>query len=130
LSGVELREADEAHAEGLVVDELRRRRWKESEFGERRKGDEEKVEIAARLRRETTMTLKWIAKRLNMGTWTHVSNCLVRKRKQNEKCQQLWGKFFSTTFLFSRKRGIGRVAVGLRGRFENSVRHGFHRSGV
>ena len=80
--GVELREADEVHAERLVVDELRRRRWKESELGERRKGDQEKIQIAERLRRETTMTLRWIAKRLNMGTWTHVSNCLVRKRKK------------------------------------------------
>jgi hypothetical protein len=33
------------------------------------------------------MSLKWIVKRLRMGVWTHVSNCLVRKRKQNEKCE-------------------------------------------
>ena len=29
---------------------------------------------ARRLRRETTMTLKWIAQRLQMGSWTYVSN--------------------------------------------------------
>ena len=52
-----------------------------------RKADLEKVEMAWRWRRETTMTLKWMAKRLKMGVWTHVSNCLVQKRKQNEKCQ-------------------------------------------
>jgi len=34
------------------------------------------VRIARRLRQETTMTLAWIAQRLNMGVWTHVSNLL------------------------------------------------------
>ena len=33
-------------------------------LGCRRKGDPEKVEIASRLRAQTTMTLKWIARRL------------------------------------------------------------------
>ena len=32
--------------------------------------DPQKVRIAARLRRETTMTLEWIAKRLFMGSPT------------------------------------------------------------
>lgn len=41
-----------------------------------RKGDQRKIRIAKRLRAETTMTLKWIAQRLNMGTWTHVANRL------------------------------------------------------
>lgn len=85
--GSELREADEEHAEGLVRQELRRRGWKEAELAERRKGDPEKVQIAWRLRQETTMTLKWIARRLQMGTWTNVSNRLVEKRKQEEKCK-------------------------------------------
>jgi hypothetical protein len=40
----------------------------------RRKGDPKKVQIATRLRKETTVTLKWIAQRLHMGAWTHVSN--------------------------------------------------------
>jgi hypothetical protein len=40
----------------------------EAELKTRRKGDKNKVQIAARLRRETTMTLKWIAQRLAMGT--------------------------------------------------------------
>ncbi len=80
--GAELREADEAHAEGLVREELSRRGWKGTELGRRRKGDPEKVEIAWRLRQETTMSLKWIARRLQMGTWTHVSNCLTHKRRK------------------------------------------------
>jgi len=47
----------------------------------RRKSDPEKVKIALRLRRESIMTLKWIAQRLQMGSWTNVSNCLANKSK-------------------------------------------------
>jgi hypothetical protein len=85
LCGPELQEADQAHAEGLVQRELRRRGWKEADLDRRRKGDPGKVAMAWRLRHETTMSLKWIARRLKMGTWTYVSNCLVQQR--TEKCQ-------------------------------------------
>jgi hypothetical protein len=40
------------------------------------------VRLAARLRNETTMSLKWIAQHLAMGSWTHVSNLLGAKRKR------------------------------------------------
>ena len=43
--------------------------------------DPEKVKIALRLRWESIMTLKWIAQRLQMGSWTNVSNCLATKSK-------------------------------------------------
>jgi hypothetical protein len=46
------------------------------------KGEQVKVELAQRLRRETAMSLKWIARRLQMGTWTYVFNLLHEKRKQ------------------------------------------------
>jgi len=85
--GPELREAEQAHAERVLAEELSRRGWAEAELSRRRKGDPEKVQIASRLRAHTTMTLKWIARRLNMGAWTYVSNCLVQKRRQDEKCQ-------------------------------------------
>ena len=85
--GPELREADALHAEKLLRRELGRRRWTEADLERRRKGDAGKVELVWRLRQETTMTLKWIARRLNMGTWTHVSNCLVQRRKENAKCK-------------------------------------------
>ena len=38
--------------------------------------------LAARIRKDTTMSLKWIAHHLEMGTWTHLSNLLGAKRKQ------------------------------------------------
>jgi len=85
--GAELREADTLHAERVLRQELQSRSWTEAELPRRRKGDREKVEIAWQLRCRTTMTLKWIAQRLKMGAWTHVSNCLVQKRKEHEKCQ-------------------------------------------
>jgi hypothetical protein len=59
-----------------VREELAKLGWTEAELGRRRKGDAGKVRIARRLRRETTMTLAWIAARLQMGVWTHVSNLL------------------------------------------------------
>ena len=86
--GPELRESEMVHAEKLVRSELRERGWKEATLIERRKGDPEKVKIAARLRKETTMTLKWVAQRLRMGTWTYVSNCLSEGRnKKHKKCK-------------------------------------------
>ena len=87
--GLELRQSDTVHAQSVVQAELRRRGWTEEELKRRRKGDAEKVAIAWRLRQETTMTLKWIAQRLKMGAWTHVSNCLAAKRKADVKCQKV-----------------------------------------
>jgi hypothetical protein len=63
-------------ADRLIAAELKRLRWKEKDLPQHRKGDPVKVQIALRLRRETTMTLEWIANRLNMGTKTHVSHLL------------------------------------------------------
>lgn len=82
--GPELREADLVHAERLLREQLRQRGWTQAELRSRRKGDPEKVQMASQLRAQTTMTLKWIAQRLNMGAWTHVSNCLVQKRKREK----------------------------------------------
>ena len=36
-----------------------------------------KVRLARRVRAETSVTLKWIAAELHMGTWTHVANRLT-----------------------------------------------------
>ena len=47
----------------------------------RAKGDSVKLRIAARLRRETTMTLKWISQRLAMGAWTHLNKRLYEPRR-------------------------------------------------
>ena len=48
------------------------------ELAKRRKGEPAKVALARRLRAETTMTLKWNAGELQMGSWTYVSNLLAQ----------------------------------------------------
>jgi REP element-mobilizing transposase RayT len=74
--GAERQESGEVKAEWLVREELAKLGWAEADLAQRRKGDPGKVRIARRLRQETTMTLAWIAQRLRMGVWTHVSNLL------------------------------------------------------
>jgi hypothetical protein len=83
-NGEEVRESAEAKARGLVEAELRRRGWGEVALRERAKGDQGKVAMAVRLRRETTMTLKWVAERLAMGSWSNVSNLLAVARKKGQ----------------------------------------------
>lgn len=61
-------EAAAAKAEGIVGEELKRRGWVEEDLEQRPKGDWDKLEIAARLRRETTLTIKAIAARVGLGS--------------------------------------------------------------
>jgi len=83
--GEERRETDEQRAERIVREELKRRGWKEPELGLRPKGDKVKIMVAKRLREETTMTLKWIAMRLQMGSWTYVFNLLAANRNRGQR---------------------------------------------
>lgn len=62
------REVAQAKAERIVAEELHRRGWAEEELARRSKSDTDKLEIAARLRRETTMSIKSIAARIQLGT--------------------------------------------------------------
>lgn len=77
--GEERWESAVAHAEGVVTEELQQLRWEPGELERRRKGDSEKVRIARRLRAETTMSRKWIAERLCMGSTSMVAHCLRQK---------------------------------------------------
>ena len=79
--GAERQETAEAQAEGIVTEELKRRRWREEDLGRRAKGYAVKVALAARLRAETVMTVKWIAERLQMGSPGYVNLLLYRRRK-------------------------------------------------
>jgi REP element-mobilizing transposase RayT len=74
-------EALEARAEAVVVEALRRCGWKESDLNHRAKGASQKVEIAAQLRAQTEVTVKWIAQRLKMGTPGHVNHLLHQRRR-------------------------------------------------
>ena len=66
-AGSELAKSEEQHALRIVEQELWRRRWTREQLTRWRKGDKRKVRIALRRRRETTMTLKWMAEPLAMG---------------------------------------------------------------
>ena len=75
----ELRQGSaEAKAERIVKEELKRRGWAEAELKRRRKNDMEKLEIGARLRRETTLTIKAIAARVQLGTSRSANSNLHR----------------------------------------------------
>ncbi len=78
--GEELEESAAQKAERLLDQMLRKARWREADLAERRKGDEVKVQIAARLRTQTTMSWKWIAQRLRMGHWRSAANAVRSAR--------------------------------------------------
>jgi REP element-mobilizing transposase RayT len=83
--GEERRETNVQRAERIVSEELKRQGWKDAQLGLRRKRDKVKIAVAKRLRKETTMTLKWIAERLQMGSWTYVSNLLASERTHKKR---------------------------------------------
>jgi hypothetical protein len=78
--GQEKHETQEQKAERLVKEELRKGHATEADLQQRRKTDALKVQVALRLRRETVMTLDWIAQRLQMGCRHTLANCLKAAR--------------------------------------------------
>ena len=80
--GDERRESAQDKAQRLVRQGLRRARWTEADLGLRPKSDAIKIRLAAQLRSQTTMSLKWIAQRLHMGAWTHLNKRLYEHRKR------------------------------------------------
>jgi len=81
--GPEIRKSEEQKANRLIATALKGLGWKPGDLVRSRKGAPEKVQIALRLRRETTMTLEWISKRLNMGTKTHLSHLLWHDKNKS-----------------------------------------------
>lgn len=79
--GEERRETMQARAERIVAEELEALRWGEQDLAQRPKGDPGKVAMAVRLRAESTMTAKWIAARLQMGTPGYLHHLLHRPRR-------------------------------------------------
>jgi hypothetical protein len=62
-------ESVENQAERIIAGELQRLGWSEAELGRRHKSDLAKLELAGRLRCETTLTMNWISARLHLGRW-------------------------------------------------------------
>jgi hypothetical protein len=97
-------ESAQAKAERIIAEELGRLGWEEGQLNVRRKNDPGKLGMAARLRRETTLSLKEIARRVVLGSSKSANATLhkwmsrkggawgseVRKpaaRKKRDQCQ-------------------------------------------
>lgn len=74
-------EAAEHSGERIVIEELTRLGWSAAELVSQPKTAAAKVEIARRLRRETTLPLRWIAGRLGMGSVNTLRNALLAANK-------------------------------------------------
>jgi hypothetical protein len=97
-SGELHRETAEQKANRILSEELSRRGWTESDLAGRRRSDPGKLAIAVRLRNETTLPVKWIAARVQIGTARGAESVLHRlgggqhQRKParaDEPCAQL-----------------------------------------
>ena len=64
---------------------MRRLGWTEKDLKQRAKRDPAKLAVAARVRRETTMTMRWLAVRLHLGSWKSFAAKLHRWKQANEK---------------------------------------------
>ena len=82
------RETTEDKARRILNEELDKLGWTGAELAESAKGDARKIRIAQRLRVETAVPLKWIARELHMGTWTHVANRLKNAKSENDANKQ------------------------------------------
>jgi REP-associated tyrosine transposase len=74
--GRERKETDQQKAEAIICARLKKFGLEKRELGALGKSDRRKIALARELRSQTTMSLKWIAQRLEMGSWTYVSNLL------------------------------------------------------
>jgi hypothetical protein len=79
--GEELRESAEAKAERLVGEALREDGVPEDQLKTWKKGHPYKMNLALRLRAETTVTIGWVAERLHMGTRGHLAHLLWKTRR-------------------------------------------------
>jgi hypothetical protein len=52
----------------VIAEELAHLGWQESDLASRRKAHPDKLAIALRLRNETTLSIKWIAARVRIGS--------------------------------------------------------------
>ena len=80
FAGPEWKQTGQKKAELILAEEMQGRGWNAQNLQQLRKADPEKLKIAARLRAETTVTLKWIAHHLNMGAPGYLSDCLRAAR--------------------------------------------------
>jgi len=76
-------ESAEAKAGRIIAQELQRLNWEEPDWKEQPKSHPLRPALAARLRRETTPTIRQIAWRLQMGSWKSLNNKLYLRNKMH-----------------------------------------------
>ena len=77
------RENAAGRAERIIAEELQRLGWSEADLISQPKNASGKLDLAARLRRETTMPVKWIAARAHLGTSKSANSKLHLWMKNN-----------------------------------------------
>lgn len=85
--GKERREIAEAGARQIIARTLRKERLSSEGLRLLSANHRIKVALALRLRRETTMDLKWIARELGIGSWKYLSNLLNREMHTLNRAQ-------------------------------------------
>jgi hypothetical protein len=88
--GPELRESAQAKAERLIAEALRNIGAGEQQLKTWRKGHPFKVQLAARLRAETMMSVSWLAERLNLGTRGHLAVLLSQLENSRKDAPSMW----------------------------------------
>ena len=96
-AGVDVRHSDlsaatasqATQANEIIEEELRRLGIAEDELIAKRKGNPDKIDIALRLREQTTVTLTWIADRLRMGTTTHLAHLIYWRRRREREARSV-----------------------------------------
>ena len=86
--GTQHQETGWQKSERIVEEAIERLAWAEDQLWARRKGHRANVLLARRLRQETTISLKWIAERLHLGSWTCVSNLLNEQPQIQPEAQE------------------------------------------
>jgi hypothetical protein len=80
-------EMAQAKAERIITEELGRLGWRETDLAAQHKHDPDKIQLAQRLRKETTLSVRQIAERLHLGTPKSASFRLLSSRKQERNNQ-------------------------------------------
>ena len=80
-------ETAQGKAERIIAEELARLGCQEADLAARRKHDSNKVQLAQRLRRERTLSVRQIAQRVHLGTPKSASFRLLSNRKEAPSSQ-------------------------------------------
>lgn len=80
-------ETAQAKSERIIAEEMERLGWKQEDLLCRRKQDPVKIQLAVRLRKETTLSVREIAERLHLGTAKSASFRLLTTMKNQNSIQ-------------------------------------------